>query len=40
MTTWNDDSNDIEADPRHAELVIGELGLCDDSKGLTILDAR
>ena len=32
VITWSDDNTDIEADPRHAELVITELGLCDDSK--------
>jgi hypothetical protein len=35
VINWNEDSIDIEADPRHAELVIRELGLCDDSKGST-----
>ena len=35
VVTWNDDSIDMEADLRHAELVIRELGLCDDSKGST-----
>ena len=33
--TWHDDHISIEADPRHAELVLRELGLTTDSKGST-----
>ena len=36
VITWGADGISLEADPRHAELVMRELGLCNDSKGSTV----